>query len=110
MHGLTRLGTQHEGSSLRGDWITCEGDSTANLKDSLEFSLRTELLESANFCTLPLPCQGRQVRANITRLNPRHGPPSMLCSSPAKIADVPRPGCSFLAQACPTPNTITQLC
>lgn len=29
-------------TSLRDDWIICEGDSIANLKDSLEFSLNGE--------------------------------------------------------------------
>ena len=94
------------GSSLRGDWIICEGDSSANLKDSLDFSLQGELLESANCCTLALPCWGRQVYANVTGLKPRHVHPRKLFSSLAKIAGVPCPECSFTGQACPTPNTL----
>lgn len=38
-------------TGLRDDWVICEGDLIANLKNSLEFFLRGE--SAASFCTLP---------------------------------------------------------
>lgn len=56
--GLTCPGHQHNGSSLKGNWILCKDDSVANLKASARraglagISSGTEALKSAEFCTL----------------------------------------------------------
>lgn len=59
--GLTCPGHQHNGSSLKGNWILCKDDSVANLKVSARraglagISSGTEVLKSlsfAPFCTL----------------------------------------------------------